>query len=595
MKAMKKRAFALALATTVFASAFAGCGSEETSSGGSSKKTASSQPGGPYEETITVDVFDSQANFQGIQTGWFAKIVKDKFNMELNIIAPNVAGGGDTLYQTRSANGNLGDLIITNVDKSRLKDMVSAGLILDITDYMGDCENLKKYQTAIDGASALAEQDGTWAIPSEISNQSPTDPCEASEPTNAPSIRWDLYGQVGYPEISTMEDMLPVLQQMQEVAGQSDSGKDVYAISLFKDWDGDVMQNAGALCALYGYQPKGFCMEKVDGSDVQSVIDSDGIYVRSLKFLYQANQMGLIDPESTTQDFTTLQTKYRDGGVLYSLWPWLGAGVYNTTEHTSEGKGFASATIGDMKCLSLGSMPYGKMEAAIMVGSQAKDPQRMVDFIDWLYSPEGIMASCPETGGTCGPEGLTWEMKDGQPVLTDFGVKAFVDIDSDLTVPEEWGGGTWKDGISALNFKVVGIVDTNEENGMCYNYQRWDDYLTRLATPLSEDWSAHNNNESTAIDYMKGTDHLLVLPGTNYVTPEYSTDISTTKEQCKQSIVEYSWKMVFANSEDEFNSFLTEMQDTVKGLGYDDVLAVDEQNCKDEFVAIDEVLAETNK
>lgn len=47
----------------------------------------------PYKEFITVDVFDAQANFQGIQSGWFAKVVKDRFNMELNIIAPNVAGG----------------------------------------------------------------------------------------------------------------------------------------------------------------------------------------------------------------------------------------------------------------------------------------------------------------------------------------------------------------------------------------------------------------------------------------------------------------------------------------------------------------------
>ena len=29
-----------------------------------------------YEEFLTVDVFDSQANYQGIQSGWFAKIVK---------------------------------------------------------------------------------------------------------------------------------------------------------------------------------------------------------------------------------------------------------------------------------------------------------------------------------------------------------------------------------------------------------------------------------------------------------------------------------------------------------------------------------------
>ena len=31
----------------------------------------------PYEEFITIDVFDGLANFQGIQSGWFAKIVRD--------------------------------------------------------------------------------------------------------------------------------------------------------------------------------------------------------------------------------------------------------------------------------------------------------------------------------------------------------------------------------------------------------------------------------------------------------------------------------------------------------------------------------------
>ena len=179
--------------------------------------------------------------------------------------------------------------------------------------------------------------------------------------------------------------------------------------------------------------------------------------------LKQIRETGdLIDARSHHTEFLdTLQTKFRNGDVLYSFWPWLGAGVYNTTENTSEGKGFASATIKDMKCLSYGSMPDGKMSVGIMVGSQTKDPQRMVDFINWLYSPEGIEASSAQSGGNCGPEGLTWEMKDGKPVLTDFGVKAFVDIDESLKVPDEWGSGTWKDGVSALNFKANGIVDTD--------------------------------------------------------------------------------------------------------------------------------------
>ena len=48
--------------------------------------------------------------------------------MELNIIAPNVAGGGDTLYKTRSAAGDLGDLILVGTGNGKLNDIVSSGL-----------------------------------------------------------------------------------------------------------------------------------------------------------------------------------------------------------------------------------------------------------------------------------------------------------------------------------------------------------------------------------------------------------------------------------------------------------------------------------
>jgi len=220
-----------------------------------------------------------------------------------------------------------------------------------------------------------------------------------------------------------------------------------------------------------------------------------------------------------------------------------------------------------------------------MIGSQAKDPQRLADFIDWLYSPEGIETSRAQTGSTCGPEKLTWTMDNGTPKLTDFGVEAFVNMTDGLQVPDDWGGGTWKDGVSALNYKAVGLVDCDPDTGMCYNYQRWDDYQTKIATKLSEDWSSKNDNAKTAIDELKNKSMLTVVPGSNYAIPEYTTDISTIKEQCKQVIVQDSWQMVFAKDEDEFNSILKNMQDTVNGLGYDKVLAVDKQNCTDKFAS----------
>lgn len=72
-----------------------------------------------------------------------------------------------------------------------------------------------------------------------------------------------------------------------------------------------------------------------------------------------------------------------------------------------------------------------------------------------------------------------------------------------------------------------------------------------------------------------------MAPGTSYLQPEEGSDITTLRGQCKAVIVDDSWKMIFAKDETEFNSILKHMQDTVKGLGYEQVLNVDMKNAKD--------------
>ena len=67
------------------------------------------------EEPLVLTIYDEAANYHGTQTGWFAKVVKDRFNIELNIIAPQVVG--NEVYTTRAMDGDLGDIVI--VDKRR--------------------------------------------------------------------------------------------------------------------------------------------------------------------------------------------------------------------------------------------------------------------------------------------------------------------------------------------------------------------------------------------------------------------------------------------------------------------------------------------
>ena len=162
-------------------------------------------------DPITIDVFDGVANYQGIQSGWFGKIVKDKFNMELNILAPSVAGGGDTLYNTRVAGGELGDLIIIGKGK-QADELVEGGLMLDASPYYESMKNTSAYDTAV---QKLNEgKDGVYAFPTLVSSIKPTETIDTVDPTFGLYLRWDYYAEAGYPEIGTLEDVLPVLKEM---------------------------------------------------------------------------------------------------------------------------------------------------------------------------------------------------------------------------------------------------------------------------------------------------------------------------------------------------------------------------------------------
>ena len=530
----------------------------------------------PYEDFIVVDVFDSLANVQGIQSGWFAKIVKDKFNMELNIIAPNVSGGGDTLFEVRSAAGNLGDLIICPAENGALQDMVTAGLLIDMEPLIKD-RQIMRFESAIRDLNGSVSQPGIYAIPSEVSLNSPQTPMEDPDPIYGPYVRWDLYKKLGYPKMDTLEDLLPVLKQMQELEPTSENGDRTYAFSFFKDWDSNLMNAVKQPCCFYGYDEYGFVLVKADSSDYQSIIEPDSLYMRVLKLYFDANQMGLVDPESSTQSYESFENKYKEGQILFCTWPWVAQPAYNTEARVKEGKGFMMADINDMVIYSYGCSSAGNQKVVMSIGSQAEDPKRLAAFIDWLYSPEGIRSNRAQTsGGMAGPEGLCWEYGEDGPVLTDFGNKAL--MGEDVEVPGEWGSGTWSEGISTLNYSTVASCELDDK-GYPYAYLLWDSVRNMDISPLEQDWRDKMGADS-AMEYLKKNNKLLVSPGTGYMAPQENSEMSAIRRQCRKVIQEYSWNMVFADDEQEFNRLYDQMYKEVMELGYETMLEVDLQNAK---------------
>ncbi len=531
----------------------------------------------PYKDFIVVDVFDFSANYQGIQSGWFGEVVRKKFNMELNIISPNITKGGDTLFEVRAAAGNLGDLIICKGVNGQLQDMVNAGLIYNMEDDLQD-KNIMRYREAIENLNSSVWQEGIYAIPSEVSANGAYVSSEGVELIYGPYIRGDLYKKLGYPEVDTLEDLLPVLKEMQERYPTTENGAKTYGFSFFKDWDDNMMNAVKQPCFMYGYDEYGVVLAKADGSDYQSIIEDDSIYVRMLNFFYEANQMGLIDPKSASQSYDQCFDKYREGQVFFSPWSWLGKSAFNTISNVEQGKGFMMAPVKDLQIYLYGCYPYGNQDSIIAVGSQSADPARLVDFIDWLYSEEGIMMNGASlSGAATGPEGLTWEMHEDGPCLTDFGREALMN-GGNIEVPEEYGGGTWESGTSVLNYKAV-VQCEKSERGFHYYYELWDSVRAFDTSSLVEDWRERMNADTT-MDYLQKNDMFLVAPGMLYTASVETAEQTTIRYQCKRAIQDYSWEMVFAPDRQRFEELLDEMQATVKSYGYDVILEYDMTHAK---------------
>ncbi len=542
-------------------------GSTTVKSDGGSKDTgAASQP------ELTISVFSMLANYAGQQPGWFAKLIKDKFNIKLNIIASNLAGGEQKIA-TMMASGNMGDLVVFGSNGKDYQDAIKAGLLQDWTkngllDKYGQ-DIMKNAAQAID---ANKQQFGggkaVYGIGHDVG--SGNGPSEGAQMVFGPDIRWDLYQKLGSPPIKTLDDYLPLMKKMQQLQPKSDSGRPTYGFSLWSDWDGDFMTLAKVTSQFYGYEegdgfnPGDLILTSATEPKYQGLLDDNSYYMQGLQFYYKANQMGLLDPDSLTQKFSDASNKFKDGQIFFSQFPWLD-NVYNTPENTAKGKGFELVPFQDEKVFSYGQNPYGGVRVWA-IGSKAKDPARIMQFVNWLYTPEGIMES------NYGPKGLAWDLdKDGKPFVTDYGWKALPA--NAEAVPDQYGGGTFKDGTNQINNTTIKLSMTNPQTGEPYDYNLWTSTLKHQPNPVDKSWR-DVMGVLTPKDYFVKHNMVAVQAPvfTGKAPAQASSDIKQKQSEVGKVIKEYSWKMVFAKNDAAYNKLKQQMVAKAKGLGYDDVV-----------------------
>ena len=517
------------------------------------------------KELLTIDVYDDAANYNGIQSGWFAKILKDKFNIELNIIASQVVG--NTIYATRSEEGNLGDILV--VDKAKFPEIVEAGLAKDISDKLPGCENIMKFKTQIDvyNKGLTGEEGKYYGIPTEMTDTAP-DTLTDDVIYSSPMLRWDLYKQIGSPKLENLDDLLAALEKIHEIHPTNDDGDPAYPFSLWPDWDGNDNMvgpaNVVQLTTWYGQKLKGSALMQPDYT-FKNLYDRDGAYYKITKFLNQANQKGLVDPDSGTQNWDNACAKMSSGRVDVMWYSWQ-VGFWNSLDRLAAGTAFRFIPVGDQYYYADADRYYGSDRMfGVGAGVEGEKYDRIMEFLDWYASPEG--ATIEHVG-----------LKDFNYTVNEDGTFSPLNDNAlmdNLPVPEEYGGGGYNDGYNAINQWIVSSICVNPLTGERFAQKFWKSYKEQTMTEMKKEWT-EMFGAADDVEWMKNNNKLFATPSVDFTPAADNNDIASLRAEINSKLCEYTWNLIMTcGTDEEFEAMWDDMVAELDGLGYKDLYEYD--------------------
>ena len=526
------------------------------------------------EETVTLDVYSQLANYSGEQIGWFGQIMKEKFNVTLNII-----NDPDGVYETRMESGNLGDLVLWGADGDEYLQAVEKGMLFD----WNEDDILYEYgRYIVDNMPYALDKNNnlsggvTYGYGFDVA----VSPDERQDFMYTWDLRWDLYKELGYPEINDLNDMVDVLEKMKEICPTGDNGKPTYGVSLFNDWDGDMVMFVKATAsAYYGYDEFGFGFYDSVEQKYYPCLDKEGPYVEMLKFYNTLYQKGLLDPDSQTQKYDGMLEDYQNGNAFLNVFNFLGSAFYNTEGHAAENKAMYPAPPKAAQPICYGQNVFGG-NRIWSIGAKSEYPELCMAILNWLSTPEGRMTV------EYGPKDVCWFYdENGKTQFTELGKAAKMDISTELS-----GGytGTFDDGSFKMNNSTWGIDTANpDSDGETYNYRKWESFTAEANSEIEADWREHTGFDTP--DAFMGSRDYRLSPGTTYTAGIKSDELTVLWNQVQTCIKDNSWSAIYAATDADFDKIVDEMINQANDYGYDECVAFQENEAKLRAVAEDAV------
>lgn len=537
-------------------------GSASTAASSTTASSAGSDAAASTPQTITFYPRDANLT-SGLVGGFKGEYFASRgFNVE-------VWAYSDEKTNAILASGDLPDVMF--IPTKNVNDMIDSGMLLNLDDYLDQMPHVQSYEgleTALNFVRKFRSNDtgSVYVMPVSVGDNAAryqlTDPTER----NAVKINWQAYQKAGCPEITSMDDLLDVTEEMLAAMPTADDGNPMYGTVLNSGSDTSYWA-----CMVMWYRMQGYheqelpylLEEDMANGTIKSILSSDSMYYRGLKWYNSAYKRGLIDPDSISNDRATQKPKVDKG---YTITPSGYLPGWATT--------YMPYYVPGTKIHYNYNSAYGNSNYVIGINANTQNRDACLKFIDMLADPDAYLCC------RCGPKGEVWDVdNNGVASITDTALTwckehNSVDLGSyTLSSGEEltlwntpWivsdGGaltsytdaeGNRRPNMTSTWTEMQDISATNEVYASWCKAVGYDSWL---------DWLNDKNAyvASSALDNIQSFESI----------PDDMTQLMV--DSIKDVVTTASWKMVYAENDASFDSLWNQMVSDCEGLGAQDII-----------------------
>lgn len=517
-------------------------------------------------ESVTLTIFKDGTYPTNILDNPIMKQIEEKTGVVLDF-SPYMGGTGNAeqIASMLLASGEYPDIWVLG-DEVTLRKMIENNLLMPLDDLIA--EYGADITANADEALAFARMgfgtEENYLVPIQVGGVN----WYPAGYDNIFSYRWDLWKKSGMEEIKTWEQLIEFLKYCKEAEPVNANGQTNYAVGIplggdgwtYLDWNTTHFDGVGS---------SGLVNVDFKTDTVISRFAEDSYYFQGAEFFFKLNQLGLLDPESSTLNGDQIREKGAAHRYFLGLANWQ-IGWPNDTARNAQlegeltGVGYAPLAITDGEYVfARTSTTYGN-GTYYAISATCKDPVAAMKYINYSASWEGseLMSN--------GPEGIYWEYVDGAPKWNTYEEQQVVNAETGV----EWDNK--KVGISyvAPNLMVNGYRD-NAATGWKTIYSQQDPAQYRASMSDAEEAFCDEYGYAYGMEYVDinfpyNTFDFSLFNTIPAIDP--ASDLAFINIDCEQIAKEYSVRLVFAADQAEYDSVKAEMLKRLEQAGYQKLL-----------------------